>query len=251
MTGRDPTRPAPAQERSAVHRTALVTGANRGLGLEVCRQLGRRGLRVVLTGRDGPAVRAAAAALRGEGLDVLDVVLDVRREGAADSLAERLRQAGLRVDVLVNNAAVNPAGTLLEAPAEAFREAIGTNFAGALWTCRAFVPAMVAAGYGRVVNVSSDYGSFGAGLEGPAAYSLSKAALNALTVKLASEVTDDVKVNAAHPGWVRTRMGGPAAQRSPAARSPEDAARGIVWLATLSPRGPNGGFFRDHRRIPW
>ena len=78
-----------------------------------------------------------------------------------------------------------------------------------------------------------------------------KAALNALTVKLAAAVSGDVKVNAAHPGWVRTRMGGPASFRSPAARSAQDAAHGIVWLATLSSRGPNGGFFRDHRRIPW
>jgi NAD(P)-dependent dehydrogenase (short-subunit alcohol dehydrogenase family) len=239
------TRPPPA------HRTALVTGANRGIGLEVCRQLGHRGLRVVLTGRDANAAQKAATCLRVEGLDVLDATLDVRQEGAAAVLAERLRQAGIRVDVLVNNAAVYPEGGLLDAPPEAFREALATNFAGALWTCRAFVPAMLAAGYGRVVNVSSDYGSFHAGLEGPAAYSLSKAALNALTVKLAAAVSGDVKVNAAHPGWVRTRMGGPAALRSPSARSPEDAARGIVWLATLTARGPNGGFFRDHRRIPW
>jgi NAD(P)-dependent dehydrogenase (short-subunit alcohol dehydrogenase family) len=238
-------RPPPRQ------RTALVTGANRGIGLEVCRQLGRRGLRVVLTGRDGAAAREAATLLRVEGLDVLDAILDVRQEGAAAILAERLRQAGIRVDVLVNNAAVYPEGSLLEAPPEAFREALETNVMGALWACRAFVPDMLSAGYGRVVNVSSDYGSFGAGLEGPAAYSLSKAALNALTVKLAAAVSGDVKVNAAHPGWVRTRMGGAASLRSSVARSAEDAARGIVWLATLSSRGPNGGFFRDHRRIAW
>ena len=236
---------------TAPPRTALVTGANRGIGLEVCRQLGHRGLRVVLTGRDGYAVQRVATALRVEGLDVLDAVLDVRQEGAAAVLAERLRQAGIRVDVLVNNAAIYPQGALLEATAEEFRDTLATNFAGALWTCRAFVPTMLAVGYGRVVNVSSGYGSFTAGLEGPAAYSLSKAALNALTVKLAAEVRDDVKVNAADPGWVRTRMGGPEALRSPAAHSPEDAAAGIVWLATLSARGPNGGFFRNRRRIPW
>ena len=234
-----------------MRRTALVTGANRGIGLEVCRQLGRRGLRVVLTGRDGAAARGAAATLRGEGLDVLDALLDVREEGAAGRLAERLRQAGLGVDVLVNNAAVYPEGSLLGAPPEAFREALGTNFVGALWACRAFVPAMLAAGYGRVVNVSSDYGSFGAGLEGPAAYSISKAALNALTVKLAAEVSGDVKVNAVNPGWVRTRMGGPESLRSPAARTAEAAASDVVRLATLSLRGPNGGFFRGRRRIPW
>jgi NAD(P)-dependent dehydrogenase (short-subunit alcohol dehydrogenase family) len=230
----------------AVRRTALVTGANQGIGLEVSRQLGHRGLRVVLTGRDVDAVAAAATSLRGEGLDVLGEPLDVRREGDAGALAARLREGGVRVDALVNNAGIYPPGTLLETPPGIFREVIETNFMGALWTCRAFVPAMLAAGYGRVVNVSSGYGSFGEGLEGPAAYSLSKAALDALTLKLASEVRGDVKVNAACPGWVRTRMGGPGARRPV-----EKGADTIVWLATLPADGPNGGFFRDRKRIPW
>jgi NAD(P)-dependent dehydrogenase (short-subunit alcohol dehydrogenase family) len=231
---------------AAVRRTALVTGASRGIGFEVCRQLGRRGLRVVVTGRDGTAVAEAVAGLRVEGLEVVDELLDVRREGAADSLAARLRGAGVQVDVLVNNAGIFPTGTLLETPAETFHEVMETNFMGVVWTCRAFMPAMLEAGYGRVVNVSSGYGSFGEGLHGPAAYSLSKAALNALTVKLASEARGDVKVNAVCPGWVRTRMGGSGARRSA-----EKGAETIVWLATLSVRGPNGGLFRDRRRIPW
>jgi len=179
------------EQGTAVRRTALVTGANRGIGFEVCRQLGRRGLRIVLAGRDAAAVAETAAGLRLEGLEVIEALLDVRREGAADSLAARLRGAGVHVDVLVNNAGIYPPGTLLETPAETFREVMETNFMGAVWTCRAFMPAMLEAGYGRVVNVSSGYGSFGEGLEGPAAYSLSKAALNALTVKLASEARGD------------------------------------------------------------
>jgi NAD(P)-dependent dehydrogenase (short-subunit alcohol dehydrogenase family) len=108
------------------------------------------------------------------------------------------------------------------------------------------MPATLEAGYGRVVNVSSGYGSFGEGLEGRAAYSLSKAALDALTLKLAAEVRGDVKVNAACPGWVRTRMGGSGTRRSV-----EKGAETIVWLATLPAGGRNGGFFRDRRRIPW
>jgi NAD(P)-dependent dehydrogenase (short-subunit alcohol dehydrogenase family) len=230
----------------AVRRTALVTGANRGIGFEVCRQLGRLGLRVVLTARDREAGRGAAESLRAEGLDVRFELLDVCRERSVAACAARLRRDGVRVDVLVNNAGVYPGGGVIGADAAAFRVALDSNLLGAVWACRAFVPAMLEAGYGRVVNVSSGDGSFGEGLAGPAAYCLSKAALDALTVKLAAEVKGDVKVNAVCPGWVRTRMGGAQARRSV-----EKGAETIVWLATLPARGPNGGFFRDHRRIPW
>jgi NAD(P)-dependent dehydrogenase (short-subunit alcohol dehydrogenase family) len=235
----------PRSARS-IRRTALVTGANRGIGLEVCRQLGRLGLRVVLTARDRDAGRTAAERLRGEGLDVRFEVLDVGRERSVAACATRLLGEGLHVDVLVNNAGIYPGGGVLSGDASAFRAALDTNLLGAVWTCRAFVPSMLTARYGRVVNVSSGDGSFGEGLAGPAAYCLSKAALDAFTVKLASEVKGDVKVNAVCPGWVRTRMGGADARRSV-----EKGAEGIVWLATLPARGPNGGFFRDRRRIPW
>jgi NAD(P)-dependent dehydrogenase (short-subunit alcohol dehydrogenase family) len=227
-------------------RTALVTGGNRGIGYETCRQLARRGMRVVLTGRAPRLVREAAAALRNEGLHVRGERFDVKREDAAQALASRLSGAGIHVDVLVNNAGVYPAGGVLDAPPAAFREALEVHLLGALRACRAFVPGMLEARYGRVVNVSSGYGSFREGLEGPAAYSLTKAALNALTVKLASEVRGDVKVNGVCPGWVRTRMGGPGARRSV-----EKGAETVVWLATLPRSGPNGGFFRDRRRIGW
>jgi NAD(P)-dependent dehydrogenase (short-subunit alcohol dehydrogenase family) len=119
-------------QEAAVRRTALVTGANRGMEFEVCRQLGRRGLRVVLAGRDGAAVAEAAAGLRMEGLEVIEALLDVRREGAADSLAARLRGAGVHVDVLVNNAGIFPPGTLLETPPGTFREVVETDFMGAV-----------------------------------------------------------------------------------------------------------------------
>lgn len=232
-------------ERPA-QRTALVTGANRGIGLEVCRRLAREGLRVVLTARDREAGARAAALLRAERLSVHPEVLDVTSGASVAACARRLAAAGLHVDVLVNNAAIYPPGGALDTTEEMFREVLETNLLGPLRACRAFLPAMVRAGYGRVVNVSSGSGSFAEGLEGPAAYCVSKAALDALTVKLASEVRGDVKVNAVCPGWVRTEMGGPDAERSV-----EEGADTIVWLATLPASGPSGRFFRDRARIEW
>jgi NAD(P)-dependent dehydrogenase (short-subunit alcohol dehydrogenase family) len=216
---------------------ALVTGGNRGIGLEVCRGLAAKGLDVVLGARNPELGEAAARSL-----GVRYVWLDVRDRGSIDAAVKAIES----VDVLVNNAAVYPAGTVLDAAADTWREAFETNFFGALSLCRAFVPSMIKRGYGRVVNVSSGYGAFSEGLEGPAPYSLSKAALNALTVKLASEVKGDVKINAACPGWVRTRMGGGGASSSV-----EEGADTIVWLATLPSKGPSGGFFRKRKQIAW
>lgn len=223
-----------------------MTGGNRGIGLEVCRQLARKGLRVVLSARHTEEGRRAAEALQADGFDVVFERLDVARDASVDDCARRLLREGIHVDVLINNAAIFPSGTLLRTTQEMLRETLEVNFFGPVRTCQAFVPAMIRAGYGRVVNVSSGAGAFAEGLEGPAAYALSKAALNALTVKLASEVRGDVKVNAVCPGWVRTRMGGPGAPVEP-----EEAAETIVWLATLPARGPTGGFFRNRRRIRW
>ncbi len=227
-------------------RTALVTGANRGIGYEVARQLARAGMRVIVTGRDHAAVAKAAEALRGAGGDAIALEMDVADPASVEACSQRLRGLGRQVDVLVNNAAVHEGGSLLSTAPETLRLAFETNFWGAVWTSRAWVPAMIERGHGRVVNVSSGYGSFAEGLEGPAPYALSKAALNALTVRLASEAVGDVKVNAACPGWVRTRMGGRGA-----ARSVEEGADTIVWLATLDRDGPNGGFFRDRKRVGW
>ena len=227
-------------------RTALVTGASRGIGLAVSKALARAGVRVVLTGRDPLATREAAEAIRAAGGDVTAIGLDVADQAEVAACAERLRGDGERVDVLVNNAGVYEGASLLSTPADVLRASFETNFWGAVWTCRAFVPAMIERGYGRVVNVSSGYGTFAEGLEGPAPYALSKAALNALTLRLAGEVRGDVKVNAACPGWVRTRMGGTGAPQSV-----EEGADTIVWLATLDREGPSGGLFRSRRRIEW
>ncbi len=201
---------------------------------------------MVLTGRDETAAAEAARDLAKAGLDVRAHRLDVASEASVTDCARRLDWEGEQVDVLVNNAGLYPHGELLTLPMRVIEETLAVNFLGALRTARAWMPGMLRRGFGRIVNVSSGYGSFAEGLEGPAAYAVSKAALNALTVRLASEAHGDVKVNAACPGWVRTRMGGPGATSSV-----EEGADTIVWLATLPADGPSGGFFRDRRRIAW
>ena len=226
-------------------RTALVTGGNRGIGLEACRQLARAGLRVVLTARAPVRGEEAAEALRDEGLDVIFEELDVTDGGSVEACARRLSDAGTEIDALVNNAGVYPTEGVFSVDEETFERALKINTLGPFRTCRTFVPAMVRRGYGRVVNVSSGGGSFGEG-RGPVAYGASKAAQNALTVKVAEAVRGDVKANAMCPGWVRTDMGGAGAPRNP-----EQAADTLVWLATLAADGPNGGFFRDRKPIPW
>ncbi|HYK89972.1 MAG TPA: SDR family NAD(P)-dependent oxidoreductase [Acidobacteriota bacterium] len=227
-------------------RVALVTGANRGIGLEVCRQLGRLGNEIIMTGRDPRALGDAASLLARESLTVHPELMDVSSRESVRECGRRLGVKGIRVDVLVNNAGVYPPGDLLSVSEETIREAMEINFLGSLRTAQAFLPGMLQRNYGRVVNISSGYGSFAEGLEGPAPYSLSKAALNAMTLKLASEVRGNVKVNAACPGWVRTRMGGPEAPRSV-----EEGADTIVWLATLPDDGPSGGLFRDRQQVDW
>jgi NAD(P)-dependent dehydrogenase (short-subunit alcohol dehydrogenase family) len=229
-----------------VSRWALVTGANRGLGYETARQLATRGLRVILTARDAEHGRRAVEALAGQGLDVRFEQLDVADATSVRRCAERLRRDGVAVDVLVNNAGVYPTQRVLGVSEDTWHNALEVNLLGAWRTCRAFCPGMLERGYGRVVNVSSGDASVADGVPGPGAYAVSKAALNALTRKLAAEVRVDVKVNAVCPGWVRTDMGGSAAPRSP-----EEGADTIVWLATLPADGPTGGFFRDRRPIPW
>jgi NAD(P)-dependent dehydrogenase (short-subunit alcohol dehydrogenase family) len=228
-------------------RTALVTGGNRGIGLEVCRRLAAEGHDVVLGARDVALGREAAARLAKRSLIVQVEELDVSRPASIDACIDRLGRAGIRIDMLVNNAGVYGGGALLSAAEHHVAEGFAVNVMGPLRLCQRLIPEMGRRGYGRVVNISSGLGAISDGLHGPeGVYSVTKAALNALTIRLAAEAPEGVKVNAACPGWVRTRMGTDAAPRSV-----EEGADTPVWLATLPADGPNGGFFRDRKPIAW
>jgi NAD(P)-dependent dehydrogenase (short-subunit alcohol dehydrogenase family) len=228
--------------------TALVTGGNRGIGLEVCRQLAVEGYRVVLTARSRTKAEQAARTLASSG-DVLAIELDVTSPTSVAKAARDVESLAGQVDILINNAAILVAeGTrVLQTPLDDFRETFDTNVFGVIAVCQAFVPAMVRRKHGRVVNVSSRAGQLsGMGQYAPA-YSISKTALNAFTLQLANATKSaGLLVNAACPGWVRTDMGGPGAPRSV-----EQGADTIVWLATLPAGGPTGGFFEDRKQLEW
>ena len=227
-------------------RTMLVTGANRGIGLAIARQLAELGHSVLLGSRDPSAGEAAASPLRRRGLDVAPVHLDLTAPATIDAAINHIPTSGRAVDTLVNNAGVLHEQPLLELTDAQIAESIAVHLTSPIRLIRSLVPGMVARGYGRIVNVSSGWGSFAEGMGGPGDYGITKAALNALTVRLAKELPPAVKVNAMCPGWVRTRMGGEGATRTP-----EEGADTAVWLATLPDDGPTGGFFRDRKPIDW
>jgi NAD(P)-dependent dehydrogenase (short-subunit alcohol dehydrogenase family) len=225
-------------------RTALVTGANRGIGLAIAAGLNRLGEFKVLVGsRRGKDGEDAAKALAG---NAVAVPMDLSTPETLRVQIENIVDVHGGIDLLVNNAGVLEPGNILEIECEKLNYSLQVNFLAPLQLIRKLVPGMNARGYGRIVNVSSGWGSFAEGLSGPAAYSISKAALNALTLSLSKDLAKNVKVNSMCPGWVRTRMGGEAAPRTP-----EDGADTAIWLATLPDDGPTGNYFRDRTLIPW
>jgi NAD(P)-dependent dehydrogenase (short-subunit alcohol dehydrogenase family) len=233
----------------AYKRIAVVTGANRGIGCEICRQLAKRGARVVLTARDEAKGRAATEELTGQGLEVLFQPLDVNDEASVRALAVYLRDELHGVDILVNNAGVflDQKRGGLDVPMAVVRDTLETNLLGAWRLSQALIPQMRQHGYGRIVNVSSGLGAMSEMSGGYSAYRISKAALNALTRIFADELRGtNILVNAMCPGWVKTDMGGPNAT-VPVEKGADTAA----WLATLPDGGPSGGFFRDRRLIAW
>jgi len=231
-------------------RLALVTGANRGIGFEVCRQLGRLGLRVILTSRDPAKGQAAARSLVDEGLPVIFHPLDVTSEVSILALRDFVVERFRRLDVLVNNAGIflkGEDGSVMSLSLDTLRRTLETNTLGALRLCQVFLPLMKKNHYGRVVNVSSGMGRHAQMGNMSAAYRLSKDGLDALTQMLADSIqAGDILVNACSPGWVQTDMGGPSAPLSLA-----QGADTIVWLATLPEGGPTGGLFEDRQRVDW
>ena len=226
--------------------TALVTGANRGIGRNIARGLAGLGHAVLLGARDIKAGEEAAESLRSLGHDVEPVQIDLNDTATIAAALEFIAKSGREVDALVNNAGVLHEKPLLELTDAEIDESVAVHITGPLRLIRALAPGMVARGHGRIVNLSSGWGSFAEGMGGPGLYGVTKAALNALTVRLAKELPSKVKVNAMCPGWVRTRMGGEGANRTP-----DEGADTAVWLATLPDDGPTGGFFRDRKPIAW
>lgn len=235
-------------------RVAVVTGANRGLGLETCRQLAQLGIQVVLTSRSEDKGRAAVEQLKNAGLEVRYHALDVTDPAAVTVLANFVEQEYGQLEILVNCAGIfsdpydpsNPdVSSIFNAEIDTIRTSLETNTYGALRVTQSLIPLMK--GRGTVVNVSSGMGQLSDMNGCCPAYRLSKVALNAVTHILADELKDTkIKINSVCPGWVRTDMGGPNAELSV-----EQGAKGIVWAACLREDGPSGGFFRHGKPIPW
>jgi NAD(P)-dependent dehydrogenase (short-subunit alcohol dehydrogenase family) len=228
-------------------RVVLVTGANRGIGQELARQLARRGDTVILTARELAKAERTAAALPGHER-VLARRLEVTDPASIEQVATDLDRRYGRLDLLVNNAAIHydtwqQAST---ADLQVVREALEVNLLGAWQTSLTLLPLLRASGHGRIVNVSSEAGSLASMNGGPPAYNVSKAALNALTRMLAGDLRRDrILVNAVCPGWVATDMGGPGG------RPVAEGAASVLWAIDLPDGGPTGGFYRDGRPVPW
>jgi NAD(P)-dependent dehydrogenase (short-subunit alcohol dehydrogenase family) len=235
-------------EKKERNRIALVTGANRGLGFETCRQLAQLGLTVILSARDLTKCEVAAKQLIERGLDVIFYELDVLNQSHMNRIIRQIEQRFGRLDVLVNNAAIlyDTWQSAVNAELEIVNQALASNLFGPWKLSQLCIPLMKRNNYGRIVNVSSGAGSLHYMGSGSPAYSISKAALNAFSRILAADLHGTgILVNSVDPGWVATDMGGRGG------RPVEDGAKGIVWAATLPDNGPSGGFFFDGKHAPW
>ncbi|NVK54463.1 MAG: SDR family NAD(P)-dependent oxidoreductase [Alteromonadaceae bacterium] len=224
---------------------AMVTGGNRGIGLEIVKGLLKLGYKVLLVGRDEDTAEQAAESLIG---DVHPIVMDLSNSSTISDGVVQAQAVFGDIDILVNNAGVMFDEDITELSEADLQTAFDVHVKAPAVLTKTLLPTMIENNYGRIVNVSSGWGSFAEGLEGPSAYAITKAALNALTVKSAAYIPagKNVTVNAMCPGWVHTRMGG-----SDAPLSPEEGADTAIWLASQDEDGPNGLFFRDRKSIDW
>lgn len=236
---------------------ALVTGSNRGIGKEISKQLAMAGIKVIMSARDKQKGEETALSLKNQGLEVDFIPLDVKDAASIQKLPEELKNRGLKIDILINNAAIllDRTTRIDELSLEDLENTMATNVYGPFLLTQTLLPQMKKQNYGRVVNVSSGMGSISdmSDVKSPVstysspAYRLSKAALNVLTILFAKEASQhNILVNSMCPGWVRTEMGG-----SNAPLSVEQGAETAIWLATLPENGPTGGFFRNKKLIPW
>jgi NAD(P)-dependent dehydrogenase (short-subunit alcohol dehydrogenase family) len=230
-------------------KVALVTGGNRGIGYELVKQLAQKGFKVILASRDSEMGHEVAQKLKESNLDVSLLVMDVNNQESIRQAAITVNERYGKLDVLINNAGVylEENKKLVAMDPSILEKTMATNFFGVYHVIRSFIPLMEKQGYGRIINVSSEYGAMSEmSYPGVGAYKLSKFALNGLTRLVAAEINSDIKINAVDPGWVSSDMGGPSAPRTP-----KQAAESIIWLATIGPEGPSGGFFRDGKPIDW
>lgn len=242
-------------------RVALVTGANKGIGLEIANQLARQGITVVMGSRDikkgEEAINGLYSLEESKEFDLHLVQLDVTDFKHIQECHSFIDEKFGRLDILVNNAGVMIDGDKLALDLELAELArtLGTNLYGPLFLCRSFIPMMLEQNYGRVVNISSTLGSLTEMSDPNSAYELvrapayriSKTALNSLTTNIAIEIRGkNVLINSCCPGWTKTDMGGVMAPNSIA-----EGADTPVWLATLPDGGPSGYFFRNREKIPW
>lgn len=237
---------------------ALITGANKGIGLETARQLAQQGITVLVGSRDAARGEEAASKLKAEGLDAVALEIDVADTASIQKAAEKVRQDYNQLDILINNAGVmldDTSKSVSGQTLETWRNTFEINLFGLIAATQAFLPLLRESEAGRIVNLSSILGSNtlhstpGSPIYDSkvAAYNVSKSAVNAWTVQLAYELKDTpIKVNAAHPGWVKTDMGGEEAPMELA-----DGAKTSVELATLPADGPNGGFTHLGETLPW
>ena len=239
---------------------ALVTGANKGLGFETSRQLAEQGITVLMGARNAGKGKAAVKKLKDAGLSVEFILLDVTNHAHIRNAAEEIEKRFGKLDILVNNAGMSHKEETLMGNStatispRALREIFDTNFFGLVELTQKLLPLLKKSDSGRIVNVSSILGSLAiqgkeGGMSGfkPFAYDASKTAVNAFTIHLAAALAGtNIKVNSAHPGWVRTDMGG---REAPV--MPEEGAKTAVRLATLDPDGPTGKFFHGDEELPW
>jgi len=241
------------------NKIGFITGANKGIGLETARQLGKQNVTVLVGSRDPKKGEAAAQQLRDQKIDAHAVPIDVSNEKSVQDAAARVEKEFGRLDILVNNAGVmidDQKKKTSEQSLDTWRRTFDTNLFGLIATTRAFLPLLRKSEAVRIVNLSSILGSitFHATPGSPIydfkvapAYDVSKSAVNAFTVHLAHELKDSkIKVNAAHPGWVKTDMGGEGAQMEI-----EDGAKTSVALATVGEKGPNGAYIHMGETLPW